>query len=77
LRPGRSSLGPPETTCFGPCRTGDAQLLELRANLLNCDVGVDDPDLRLPAARERMLPVDAAERLDVGDVGDSEAASII
>ena len=59
MRPGRSSPGPPETTRFGPCRTGDAQLLELRANLLNCDVGVDDPDLRLWYA----LPANAA-RLD-------------
>jgi len=50
-------------------------LLEQGANLPDGDVGVDDrADLRLRVVGEGVLLVDAAQRLEVGDVDQARRA---
>src|SRR6266508_4418621 len=65
------------SSSFGLCRNGDSLLLEQGADLLDGDVGVDDrADLRLRVVEEGMFLIDAAQRLEVGNVDEAEATLV-
>ena len=62
---------------MGLCRSCDSLLLEQCAGLLDGDVSIDDgADLRLRVVRERMLPIDAAQSLEIGHIDEPEPALV-